>query len=606
MLLVLAIAAGAGAETVRERSIDIEITPQGTLIERTRLVVGLRDADDAQSWTTYRLALEANRALESLEAQVRRADGSVRRVGEDAREQVARRVGGVLFSSQRDLLVHLAPLQAGDQLEIEHVIRFAPYFPASHVNLRGIGGVERLRLRVGGRDDLRWRVVGPQQGLVMLATAGGVEVSGRDLPPLEVPPHAPEDARHTRLVFAWGPARQWSDVGRWYGQQVAALPPPPAVAAAAQAETAAANRARDKLDLLIDFLDRQVRYVAVTVGEGNIRPSPAGETLERGWGDCKDKAVLLAAMLHSVGIEAYPALVRSDRDGRVDPAFPALFPFNHAITAVPVTAVEVAPGDPVAGGYLFVDTTQARAAGRWLAPALQGQQALIVEPGGGRLVETPLLPGAEHRRFVAELVVDAAGTARGRIDLELHGETADRVLTSLERLPAAEAEAEARALIASFLPGAVAESVVIAPLAAPVPAFRIQADVVLPSLVQGLDGSRPSLQLPGLHAAPDPRVLEARQIAAALPLAWVTAHWRLQLPAGPHCRLPAATVTDAAPVGRFAQRVTYSPGGILEVDRETLLAQRFVEGEDLAALEALALAEHRTHRRRVRLDCTDP
>lgn len=601
------LATASYAETVESRRVTIEIGEDG-LLERTELTIRLDDQDDTRSWSTYRLFLEANRELESLDIRVESRGGRVRTVTEDARERVPRRVGGVLFSSQVDLLVDLAPLAVGDRLTIAHGVRFRPYFEASHVNVRGVGAVGQLAVRVtGGGEHLRWHLDGPADGLDLRPIPSGVEVTGRDLAALEPAPLAMSESRRVRLAFAWDESATWPAVARWYQRQVDDLPPPPATLAesARQAVEGAAN-GRERLDRVIDFMDRHVRYVAVTVGEGNVRPSATGDTLARGWGDCKDKAVLLASMLASVGIEAYPALVRSDARGRVDRAFPALFPFNHAITAVPLgDQIEAIPGDPVSGGYLFVDTTQSRAAGRWLAPRVQGQQALIVKPGGGHLVSTPIVADHERKRLDVTLSVDEAGHARGRLDLEISGRDADRVLGTLGQLTSAEARSEARSLLTSLLPGATFDAVEIEAVAARVPTFRVAADLALDALVRGLDGARPSMRLPGMRAAPEPRLFEGRSVGMVVPPTTVEATWRLRLTGRDHCAVPEPVVVDAAPVGRFAQEVRFEDGE-LSIARGTRIERRFIEADALPILESLALAEHRSHRRRVRLSCATP
>ncbi|MEM9597554.1 MAG: hypothetical protein AAGD06_25020, partial [Acidobacteriota bacterium] len=76
LVLGLVLSAGsAGAATVEQRHIDIEIQRDGSLLETTRLRVRL-DADaDVARWTTYRTYLDDNRELEGLEAAILRADG---------------------------------------------------------------------------------------------------------------------------------------------------------------------------------------------------------------------------------------------------------------------------------------------------------------------------------------------------------------------------------------------------------------------------------------------------------------------------------------------------------------------------------------------------
>ncbi len=611
-------AAPTAAETIVERSIEVTILADGTLRESTRLLVRIDNEDDVSSWSTYRLFLDANRRVEALDVRVRAPDGGVRVVGEDEHEEVARRVGGVLHGSQRDLLVRVAPLTPGELLEVRHTVAFAPYFPASRINVRGLGSIEKLQVRVNGasdhwRDHGRWRLEGATAGLVVEEQPDGIEILGNALPRIELPRLALDEEAGAVLRFAWGPATEWGDIGAWYRTLHRDLPAPsPVVAQTAREVVAGATSRREKLDHLIRFLEQKIRYVAVSIGEGNVRPSPADETLARQWGDCKDKTLLLIELLRAVDIEAFPALVRFDLDGRIDRAFPSPFEFNHVIAALPVGAtdgtnadeygVQVSTSDPVAAGLLFVDTTQQRAAGHWLAPGLQGQDALVVDASGGRLVETPILVDQERRSLEATLRVLPNGDAHGDLVLTLSGEPAYKALGWLQRLSATEAGAEAAGLLASLVPGAKLEAVRIAPMEGTVPTVTILATINLPALLPRLDTGRPSFQLPGMRVAPSPGDLSDGQVARALPATTAAARWTLALPPGTVCTSQTRDVQVDVPVGRFDQQISAN-GGQLVITRVATLRQRFVPASGLPDLHALALSEHRAHRRRLRLVC---
>jgi hypothetical protein len=80
--------------------------------------------------------------------------------------------------------------------------------------------------------------------------------------------------------------------------------------------------------------------------------------------------------------------------------------------------------------------------------------------------------------------------------------------------------------------------------------------------------------------------------------------WKLNLPEG-WCLPEAETVEAANALGRFRQTVETRGRAVL-LRRETDIARRWAEPEDLPALRELALAEHRAAKRRVRLACPAP
>lgn len=66
---------------------------------------------------------------------------------------------------------------------------------------------------------------------------------------------------------------------------------------------------KDRVVKALQFVQSEVRYFGVELGQNSHFPSLASETLARRYGDCKDKVVLLISLLKQMGIEASPALV---------------------------------------------------------------------------------------------------------------------------------------------------------------------------------------------------------------------------------------------------------------------------------------------------------
>ena len=123
-----------------------------------------------------------------------------------------------------------------------------------------------------------------------------------------------------------------------------------AIAALAGKVTRGHDGPREKALALADWVRTNIRYVAVYVGPGGVVPHAASTVLENRYGDCKDHAVLLEALLTAAGIESTPALINRGNAYRL-PTAPTLGIFDHVITFIPAlglyldsTASEVAPG----------------------------------------------------------------------------------------------------------------------------------------------------------------------------------------------------------------------------------------------------------------------
>lgn len=82
------------------------------------------------------------------------------------------------------------------------------------------------------------------------------------------------------------------------------------------------------------FVQKEIRYLGLEMGENSHKPSVASETLARRYGDCKDKAVLLISILNSLGISASPALVNTSAYQEIAHYPPAGTVFDHVIVHV--------------------------------------------------------------------------------------------------------------------------------------------------------------------------------------------------------------------------------------------------------------------------------
>ena len=142
-------------------------------------------------------------------------------------------------------------------------------------------------------------------------------------------------------------------------------------------------------------------------------PHAADEVLQKNYGDCKDKATLLRALLKAVGIDSDYVLVRTTDHGRLDRQLYSPAEFNHVILAV-----------PQAGGDRFLDATIADAPADHLPPGVEGADALIIR-GSGEVVTLPVsTAGENHTDISVTLTVKADGSASGSATLTFHGQTA--------------------------------------------------------------------------------------------------------------------------------------------------------------------------------------
>ena len=75
--------------------------------------------------------------------------------------------------------------------------------------------------------------------------------------------------------------------------------------------TASTPSSIGKIRALANFVQDDVRYVAIELGIGGYQPHPASEVFSHRYGDCKDKATLLSTMLKEIGVESYYVIINT-------------------------------------------------------------------------------------------------------------------------------------------------------------------------------------------------------------------------------------------------------------------------------------------------------
>lgn len=167
-------------------------------------------------------------------------------------------------------------------------------------------------------------------------------------------------------------------------------------------QTVAAHASRDqKISAILQYLDREVRFTGVEFGEAAVIPRPPNETLNRKYGDCKDKASLLVAMLRTANIPAYLALLNVGSRADVHVDLPGLGAFDHAIVFV--------PGSP----DLWIDATDDYARLGELPDGDQGRLALIARRDSTSLTLTPVASSGENTVVEKrEIILAENGPAR--------------------------------------------------------------------------------------------------------------------------------------------------------------------------------------------------
>jgi hypothetical protein len=212
-----------------------------------------------------------------------------------------------------------------------------------------------------------------------------------------------------------GAFRTWQDFGAWnYKLYEETAPFSPQRIAEIQSMAANAGSREEKISLLYQYLQKNMRYVSIQLGIGGFKPFAVKFVDEKKYGDCKALTNYMRYLLQTAGILSYPALINAGHNKiPADPAFPT-DPFNHVILCVPgskdTTWLECTSNNNKAGE---------------LGTFTENKKALLLTEKGGILVNTPASDFRKNELITKnDVSIKSDGSAIIRNQLRSTGEAA--------------------------------------------------------------------------------------------------------------------------------------------------------------------------------------
>jgi len=405
------------------------VHPGGQSSRTEQLAVKVYTQRGADAFRTVHLATYApgRQEVRVIRARITRPDGSVVDSFGDTDRSVNEPWSG-MFYDVRARILSFPTLAPGDVLEVQFQVE-----DTAEENLLSDYWGDLVPVQ-GGTPKLRWQYVvemppgrplywnektlGPGVQVTRVPGTDGRVVyrfSHARVPRLTPEPSMPgwSEVGSTLSVSTY---RTWEEVGRYYWRLIRdQLRPDATVRAAVEDALQGVNRAdqRAVVRALYGYVVSRTRYVALEFGIHGYQPYRVDRVLARRFGDCKDKASLLHAMLEVAGVESRIVLLRT-RDLGAIPAEPAsLAVFNHAILFIPSLD-------------WYLDGT-AEFHGATELPAADHQASvLVVEPDGPSRFSTtpPAAPDGNITDLTLELALRPAGTAEVKAEARMSGTAA--------------------------------------------------------------------------------------------------------------------------------------------------------------------------------------
>ncbi len=348
--------------------------------------------------------------VEILAAERIRPNGEVTPASQILDEGPSGKVSG-MYVDQRYTVILFDNLEAGDAVHIKYRV------DAIGPDVLGgfFGDVAAVQSYLP-KEDFVYEVIAPAdqpiyQGTLRVAPASPSTENGQtalawhlaQVPALQSEPLGPPYAQVAQMISV-SSYENWDALGKWYGPLFSEqMSLDDAARAAGRAAIASVTDPAQKVQRLYNYVVNNTRYVGIELGIHGWKPFKASEVHRRRYGDCKDKATLLSALLRDNGIEATLTLVRTADRGPIPKNHASMWAFNHAITYVPELD-------------LFLDPTAEFNGSTELPTADQGAVALVVYPDGRtQLVQLPVSASTDNtNRSTYEATIDLSSQLKLR------------------------------------------------------------------------------------------------------------------------------------------------------------------------------------------------
>jgi len=99
-------------------------------------------------------------------------------------------------------------------------------------------------------------------------------------------------------------------------------------------ELQANNEINSEIISVVRFVQNKIRYLGIEEGVNAYKPHSPKQVYHQRFGDCKDKSLLLIALLRSLGYESFPVMVNYSKTKGIINDLPSKSLFNHLVVNI--------------------------------------------------------------------------------------------------------------------------------------------------------------------------------------------------------------------------------------------------------------------------------
>ena len=204
------------------------------------------------------------------------------------------------------------------------------------------------------------------------------------------------------------------------------------------------SKPEDRITEALRLVQDTIRYVSISIGNGAIIPRKPKDVIRSGYGDCKDKSMVLLAALRRMKIDAAPALANLSQGKLLDQMLPSPNVFNHMIVEVEMH-----------GHAYWLDPTRSNQGGRFPDIGVYDYGYVLPLRPGRKSLQKVIVPEMTKpdARKEQTIIVHKSGPIRLTLSdqSDLYGDSADVLRDALTRTSRTDmAKVLERALTADY------------------------------------------------------------------------------------------------------------------------------------------------------------
>ena len=412
---------------VVDHSVNISIPDNRTIISTTRRVITVLNKAGGRHVDSY-VYYDDETRVKSVKAVILDAYGlELETFRKRDFEDLSAVSGGTLYSDSRVLVMDYTPTTYPYTVIFEYETEsdntfFIPRW-MMYQNTYSSVWKKSININYAPSLGLRHKVFDPSGQFVVEEAEGSLTVNVTNALPIRTEEMGPGFSDLVPTVHFGlssfsidgmaGQASNWEELGAWqYRNLVSGLDALPAdVVQEVTALVADAPNDKEKVKRIYNYMQDNTRYISVQLGIGGLRPYPADEVIEVGYGDCKGLTNLTKALLKTQGIEAQYCVVWAGRNQRsIDKDFASL-QGNHVILNVPLEDEE-----------LWLECTSQTMPFNFLGDFTDDRDVVALTENGGIIKHTPVYATEQNTLVTTgEFTLKEDGYINGTVNLESHG-----------------------------------------------------------------------------------------------------------------------------------------------------------------------------------------